>query len=167
MAHRGRPCSVCKHEDVEAIDAALIAGEPLAKIVVRHTVSKDSLANHKAKHLGELLQEVKRESEMGEGDTALARLEALYARTNRLLAQVEHNGSAPQVLQAVREARATLESIARITGELNDKPVMTINLAASPEWLQLQALILNALTPFPEARLAVSDAIDVMGEVGP
>ena len=33
--------------------------------------------------------------------------------------------------------------------------------------LSFGRLILNALTPFPEARLAVSDAIDVMGEVVP
>jgi hypothetical protein len=70
-------------------------------------------------------------------------------------------------LQAVREARATLESIAKITGELNEKPTVTINLAASPEWLQLQGLILAALMPFPDARLAVADAIEIIGEIEP
>lgn len=167
MAKIGRPCSICNHDDAEAIDAALIAGESLAKVAVRFLASKDSLANHKAKHLGEVLAKVEKAKAAAEGGTALERLEALYDRTNRLLLQVEHNGSAPQALQAVRELRATLESIARITGELNDKPVMTVNIAASPEWLQLQSLILNALSPYPAARLAVADAIDVMGEVVP
>ena len=70
-------------------------------------------------------------------------------------------------MQAVREARATLESIAKITGELNDKPTLTINLAASREWLQLQSLILAALSPFPDAKYAVAEAIDIMGEIEP
>ena len=166
MAKVGRPCSICNHDDADAIDSALIAGENLAKVAVRFLASKDALANHKAKHLGEVLAKVEK-AKAAEGGTALERLEALYDRTNRLLLQVEHNGSAPQALQAVRELRATLESIARITGELNDKPVMTVNSAASPEWLQLQSLILNALSPYPAARLAVADAIDVMGEVVP
>jgi hypothetical protein len=47
--------------------------------------------------------------------------------------------------------------LARLAGELKDSP--TINLVLSAEWLTVQAAVLTALEPHPEARLAVSSAL--------
>lgn len=168
MAASGTACTVCTHADKEQIDALLLKQTTFAKIAVQFKLSKDAVRRHNDNHLGDVLAALRKADQAAPDDgSALSRLEALYARTNALLAQAEHAGNGGQVLQAVREARATLESIAKITGELNDKPSVTINLAASPEWLSLQTLILTALTPFPEAKLAVADAIDVIGEIEP
>lgn len=164
----GRPCSICNHEDRDAIDAALLEGKLVRELAVRWGISADSLRNHQKKHLGDTIVRA-RKAKAGDAvdGSALTRLEDLYERTNALLAQAEHSGSMGQALQAVREARTTLESIAKITGELNTTPTVTINLAASPEWLSLQGLILAALSPFPDARLAVAEAIDIVGEIEP
>lgn len=167
MATPGPPCTVCSHEQIDDINKALLAKEAYAKIAVRFRVGRDSLRRHSANHMGELLAEERKTKQPGDANSALARLEDLYDRTNKLLAQAEHNSHTTNALQAVRELRTTLESIAKITGELNDKPSVTINLAASPEWMQLQTLILAALNPFPEARIAVLDAIDLVGEIEP
>lgn len=159
---RGPDCTVCAHPERARIDALLVDGLSPAKIAVRFDIHKDALVRHNKAHMGGALVELKKEMQ---SSSALTRLEDLYERTNRLLVQAEHSGAAGQALQAVREARTTLESIAKITGELNDKPTITINLTSSPEWLQLQGLILSALAPFPDARLAVADAIDIVGEI--
>jgi hypothetical protein len=54
----------------------------------------------------------------------------------------------------------TLETIAKITGELNERPVVNVlNVAASPEWIELRSRILAALEPHPDARLAVAAAL--------
>lgn len=149
------------------MDALLLEKRPIRELAVRWGISADSFRNHSKKHLGEALVAFRKANAEDEHRSALSRLEELYERTNALLAQAEHSGTMGASLQAVREARATLESIAKITGELNEKPTVTINLAASPEWLQLQGLILAALMPFPDARLAVADAIDIIGEIEP
>jgi len=161
---RGPDCSICTHPERDAIDALLVDGLTLAKIAVKFNVDKQALGRHNKAHMGGTLVELRKERQEG---TALSRLEELYGRTNRLLVQAEQAGNGGQALQAIREARTTLESIAKITGELNERPTLTINLAASPEWLQLQTLILTALAPFPQARLAVAEAIDVVGEIEP
>lgn len=167
---RGVACTVCTHADVDQINALLLGKSTFAKVAVKYSLSKDAVRRHNDNHLGEVLASLKKSQQAEAGEdvgSALARLEDLYERTNELLVQAEHAGSTGQALQAVREARATLESIAKITGELNDKPTLTINLAASPEWLQLQSLILAALSPFPDAKYAVAEAIDIMGEIEP
>lgn len=167
MVARGVACTVCTHADVDQINAMLLGKTTFAKVAVKFSLSKDAVRRHNDNHLGEVLaalKESQRAEAGGDSTSALVRLEELYERTNELLEQAQHAGNGGQVLQAVREARATLESIAKITGELNDKPQLTINLAASPEWMQLQGVLLAALSPFPDARLAVADAIDMFGD---
>jgi hypothetical protein len=44
---------------------------------------------------------------------------------------------------------------------LNRTP--TLNLTLSPEWLELRALIVRAVEPFPEAREGILRALEVGG----
>ena len=46
-----------------------------------------------------------------------------------------------------------IELLAKLTGELDDKP--EVNIVLSPQWLTIRGAILEALEPFPEARVAV------------
>ena len=56
-------------------------------------------------------------------------------------------------LAAIREARATVELLAKLVGELDERPVVNIaNLFCSTEWLRVQALVIDVLQPHPEAR---------------
>ncbi len=57
-------------------------------------------------------------------------------------------------LMGVREARACVELLAEMEGELNRNPV--VNLVIAPEWLRARAALLDALQPFPEARIAIA-----------
>ncbi len=72
----------------------------------------------------------------------------------------EADGKASTALAAVREARGLLELTARVTGELDERPVMVVNIQASQEWVELRALILAALRPHPAALAAVVAAIN-------
>jgi len=64
--------------------------------------------------------------------------------------------------QAIRafhsEARQDLELLAKLLGELDERP--QFNLHISPEWLELRAVILGALEPHPDAARAVLGAIE-------
>ncbi len=52
-----------------------------------------------------------------------------------------------------------------MTGELVPKPDAPVSsFLFSPEWIQLRGTIVDALEPFPEARLAVADALGRISE---
>jgi hypothetical protein len=66
-------------------------------------------------------------------------------------------------LGAIREARGNLELLAKLLGELDERPV---NVLLSPEWLNLRTVIVTALEPHPEARGAVLEAIEDKSDAG-
>jgi len=68
----------------------------------------------------------------------------------RILQQAEQAGDLRTACTAIREARGTLELLAKVTGELETGPSISITMA--PEWIQVRTVILQTLEPFPEAR---------------
>ncbi len=154
-------CSVCVHPDRRTVDEAIVGRVPYRDIVRRHEgLSISAVSRHRQRHLTPALVVLAAEQERDHGETLLAQLQALYRRVRAILDAAERDGSPATALSAVREARQLLESIGRVTGELDDRPqVQVVNLAASQEWQALQVLILRALAPFPEARLAVAGAL--------
>jgi hypothetical protein len=64
---------------------------------------------------------------------------------------------------ANREARANLELLGELLGELNRQPQVNITLSA--EWIEVRAVILSALTEFPEARAQVALALQGVSSV--
>jgi hypothetical protein len=57
----------------------------------------------------------------------------------------------------LRERRATIELLAKLRGELDERAV--VNVLALPEWMSVRQALLHALDPFPQARIAVGDAL--------
>ena len=47
--------------------------------------------------------------------------------------------------------------IAKLLGQLDERP--QVNVLMAPEWLQVRAALLTALTPYADARLAVAAAL--------
>ncbi len=152
-----RACTICVHDEAHMINVALVSREPYRAISRRFGVSKDALKRHSGEHIPELLVEASRAVEVCEADDLLGRIEALQGRTLAILEAAEHTGELRTALAAIREARGNLELVGRITKELDERPV---NVLVSPEWLELRAVIVAALAPHPEARVAVLDAIE-------
>jgi hypothetical protein len=59
------------------------------------------------------------------------------------------------------QARGNLELLGKLAGELDERPVVNLNVSA--EWLELRAVIVGALEPYSEARGAVLRAIEGSG----
>jgi hypothetical protein len=74
-----------------------------------------------------------------------------------LLAKAEKAGEYRTALQGVREARACLELLAEMQGELDRRA--TINVLLAPEWLAVRSAVLAALARYPDARVAVADRL--------
>ena len=91
-------------------------------------------------------------------DELLAQVCDLKDRAENILTATEADENWPAATGAIREMRACLELLGKLAGQLQDAP--TINIIMTPEWLAVQAGILAALKPYPDARLAVATSLE-------
>jgi hypothetical protein len=156
-----RSCSVCQHEDNVLINEALVVQGLSNRAMARQFgLSKDAVRRHR-QHIPEMLAQASRAEEVANADSLLDRLEDLQSSTEAILSRVEGTDNYSAMLGAIREMRSNLEVIGEVTKELNRTP--TLNLTLSPEWLELRALIVRAVEPFPEAREGILRALEVGG----
>ncbi len=154
-----RSCTVCTHPKREEIDRALVGGESAAEIAGRYrTVGERAVRRHRSNHLPAELVMAEKAAEVAEADTLLGQVGDLQRRALDILGKAEEAGELKTALSAIREARGNLELLAKLLGELDERPV--VNLNVSPEWLELRAVIVGALEPHPEALDAVVGALE-------
>lgn len=152
-----RTCTICSHAERPVIDRALVQGAPLRPLGAQHHISASALQRHKDEHLPVLLAKAQDAAEMAQADDLLAQLRALQADTRRILTKAEGAGKLGTAVMAIREVRGNLELLARLLGELDERP--QFNVLIAPEWLTVRAVLLTALAPYPDARIAVAGAL--------
>lgn len=134
-------CKVCRHPELAKIDSALIAQEPLRDIARRFTgTTKDSLARH-AEHLPAAIVKASEAAEVARADTLLEQVVKHRDRAVWFVEQAQtivtsaldagENEEAIKAITAVagplREAKGALDLLGRVTGELQDKPLVNID----------------------------------------
>ncbi len=79
--------------------------------------------------------------------------------SGRRVVMVETKRADPRelVLKTAGRLQGQLELVAKLLGDLDERSPVAVLLA--PEWLEVRSVLLNALTPFPEARAAVADCL--------
>jgi len=159
----GRDCTICSSAQRQAVDDALGAGKPARQIAQTFPpLGERAIQRHRVAHLSPAIVSVLAQREERGAVKIVDRLEALVTKVSALVDQAEGSGASGVMLAAAREVRAGLELLARLTGELDEKPVTTINLLSSPEIQNITVVLLRALAPFPEARIAAANALDVI-----
>lgn len=157
-----RRCAVCHHPEAKAIDRVLVQPRPpLHELATRYGIATSSLQRHRSNHLAQKITTAAQErSEGGEsGPALLDRLEDLCRRAGGLLDAAEGSGDIRGATSALKELRNTLESLGRLTGAVTG-PSVTVNITSTQTWIAIQGSIMQALAPFPEARLAVVAALE-------
>jgi hypothetical protein len=154
-----RTCTICNHQEREAINKALLAGEPLRNIAARTGTSATALHRHKAEHMPATLAKAQEARDTAQADDLLAQVRRLQVVTMDILAHAYQAQDLRTALQAVGQARGNLELLGRLAGELEAESVKVNVLVASPDWLRLRGAILGALDAYPEARLAVAEVL--------
>lgn len=153
-----RVCTICAHEEREAIDKALLNGGSFRDIAGQFTVSRSALDRHKASHLMEHLAQAKEAAEVIRADDLLFQVRSLQAKTLAILTKAEQEGDLRGALMAISQARQNLELLARLLGELDERA--TVNILVSPQWIKLRAAIMRSLEAHPEARYALAAALE-------
>ena len=154
-----RSCTVCTHPKREEIDRALVEGVSAAEIAGRYrTLGERAVRRHRSNHLPARMVMAEKAAEVAEADNLLEQVGDLQRRALGILDRAEEAGELKTALSAIREARGNLELLAKLLGELDERPVVNLNI--SPEWLQLRAVIVGALEAHPEALGAVVGALE-------
>ena len=151
-----RVCTICPHPEHEAINQALVAGESAPKIAAKYRVSDDAITRHRA-HVPATLAKATEAKETALADDLLAQVKALRNKSISILQKAEAAGDLRTALLGIREARACIELLAEMEGEINRNP--TINIHVSAEWIAVRTVLLKALQSHPEARQAVAAAL--------
>lgn len=152
-----RPCSICTHLRRDQIDSDIVRGEPFRRIATQRGVTEQAVRRHAATHLPAALVKAQDAGELVRASTLLDELRGLHARVLAILTTAESEGDLRAATGAIREARSTIELLAKLTGQLEERP--EINVVLSPEWVTIRVAILEALEPFPVARAAVGERL--------
>lgn len=88
----------------------------------------------------------------------------LRDRAMALLEAAEAAGDIKTALTAIRESRGVLEHLSRLE-ERNQSRGPAVPLDQSPEWHRTRVAIIAALAEFPEARIAVAEALAGLGSL--
>ena len=127
-----RTCTICSHADKEAINNELVNGTAYRHIATHFDTSTGALQRHKNEHIPASLAQAKEAEDVAQADDLLGQVMALQAKALSILAKAEQGDDLRTALMAVREARATMELVAKITGELVHK--QETSLKTDVEW---------------------------------
>ncbi len=154
-----RSCTVCTHPDNHAIDLDLVKRVAYRTIAHRYCVSTDALKRHLKEHVPEVLVKGREAEETANADDLLTELRSEKADIQRLKGLAEEDEDYRTALLAVDKALKALELQARVAQLIDDST--TVNILIAP---QVQAAIIAALDPYPEARLSVANALEALEE---
>jgi hypothetical protein len=185
-----RPCGPCGSKVRNELDRRLlemeISHESYRTISHDFGYSVDALKRHKAKHLVIDLSEIKQvmeEARVEALEEVKAReLEELKAKASKGMAARLDNAESylDKLNVALHEAADLLDKAKKANdlraagvflGKLTDQlkimaelagklPAPQVNILIDPEWVELRTRIVMALEPYPEAKLAVADALE-------
>lgn len=100
-------------------------------------------------------------AEISAADTLLAQLLSLHQKTLKLLSKAEGAGDVRCALAAVQQGRCNIELLWKLHNELPEAE--KVNVTVQSEWIHLRASLLRVLEQFPQARLAILEALSDNG----
>ena len=157
-----RRCTVFDHPQRHGIDEALVTGAPYRSVAKRFELSESAVYRHKTEHLPVHLLKAREVEEVAQADDLLEQVRNLQTHALDILERAEKAGDLRTALAAISQARGNLELLGKLAGELDERPVVNLNI--SPEWLELRAVIVGALEPHPAAHRAVLRALEDVGD---
>jgi hypothetical protein len=154
-----RVCTICSHEKRAEIESAVVANAPFRDIARQFGVSKDAVARHVSEHIHQTVQQSHAAMEEARGLDVVQQLKDINEVTLDILKRAKKEKKDGMSLLAIDRICKQIELQAKLLGAI-DKP--QVNVLVSPEWLSMRSLIVQALAPYPDARLAVALALSQM-----
>jgi hypothetical protein len=124
-----RRCTVCDHPERHSIDEALITGAPYRSVAKRFGLSESAVYRHKVEHLPTQLLKAREVEEVASADDLLDQVRNLQAHALDILERAEKVGDLRTALAAISQARGNLELLGKLAGELDERPVVNLNVS--------------------------------------
>lgn len=155
----GKKCLVCTSPDKDEINNKLVSGLSVRKVGEMYGISHGAIQQHRANHLPGELVKSKQLQDVNAATDLVEKIEDLYQKAYGLIDKAEKNKSFTGVAALIREARNSLELLARVTGDLKSGTHLT--LIYSPQWIQLRQTLVKTLDKYPDAKAEVIEALEV------
>lgn len=154
-----RRCTVCTSPAAASINAA-VAGEhgSIRSIAKQYGVTDAALLRHAKGHLPEAMVKSQEAADEAQALDVVKQLKAINLATLEILRDARKINDAETALKAIARVEKQIELQARLLHLLNEGT--TVNVLVNPEWVELRTLIFNVLLPFPEARIALAEALN-------
>lgn len=149
-----RRCTVCDSPHRDAVDRELVAAtDSLRGIAKRYGVSDSAVFRH-GEHLPADLLKAHEAAEVARADNLLGQVRDLIDQAKEILDEARADGDRRHALQAIDTAGRQLTLLAKLAGQLDESPKVTI--INAPAWVEVRTVILEALEAHPDARVAVA-----------
>jgi len=110
-----RTCLACSSPEREAIDKALVTGEPLRNIAKRVSISPAGLLRHK-NHVAQTIMTASEKRDEELGHNLLDEMRRVQRKAWELLARTESEGDHRGSIVALREVRECLSALGELLG---------------------------------------------------
>jgi hypothetical protein len=166
--HRGggKKCAVCALPavDREKVEGDLAMHVPLLKLERRWGISRSALRAHRGHHISPALTALRTERALTSVRKVADRIEDLVVETDKMYQSAKKVVNMPMALRAVREQRDNYELLAKVTGELDDRPQVTVNIQQSAAFIAVRSVIFEVLEPHPQLRAEISRRLRVLAD---
>jgi hypothetical protein len=179
---RHRPCQVCKSPDRMQIELLRLSGMSLDRIAARFRVHRDALHRHMLRHVEEAdraaliadlpMKEMARQA-AEEGISVVDYLKVVREVLMRQLLGAASSGDRIGTASLSGRAIECLKELGRITGEISNLTAFTVNnntavFVNSPQFAQLETMLIERLAKYPDALAAVVDGLrELEGKAAP
>lgn len=151
-----RTCTICSHPKRAEIEAAIVAGSSYRHISSQFDVGYKSVERHASDHISQEIKQSKEAEEAAQSLDVVKQLKHINKIALDILKE-SHDLKAHELsLKAIDRVCKQIELQAKLLGDI-DTP--HVNIYVTPEWQTIRATIVQALLPYPDARLAVANAL--------
>lgn len=152
-----RTCSICAHPKRGAIDVAIAAGTSYRDLAGQFHVSKTAVARHASTDVPASIAKAQEAREEAQALDVVRQLKAINTAALEILAKARKIDDPDTQLKAIDRIQRQIELQAKLLGDLDERP--QVNVLLSAEWISVRTVLLAALAPFPDARVAAATAL--------
>ncbi len=153
-----RVCTICHHPQRKEIEEAITDGISYRVISRQFGVGHDAVQRHVAGHIKEAIKQSQEAKQEAQALNVVEQLQTINTVTMDILREARDEKKNGMALFAIDRVQKQLELQAKLLGDINDAP--QVNIILTPEWRSIRTTIVQALVPFPDARIAVANALE-------
>lgn len=151
-----RVCTICSHESRAEIDSAYVAGVSYRSIAKQFRCSESAMYRHISEHIAQAIKQSQAAKEEAQALNVVEQLRTINEVALAIMREARSDKKNGMALFAIDRVQKQLELQAKLLGDI-DTP--QVNIYLSPEWQAIRTALVQALLPFPDARIAVASVL--------